>query len=117
MHLTSKHTRSHLCAGGNTALKYNGANPSLHVQLNEPSVFVHAAFVSQLPVPSRHSLISAQEMPSPVKPLLHVHVKSPSVLRHWAFSWQLSVSAAHSSTSVQVVPLPVKPQASKVLQS
>ena len=37
-------------------------NPALQVQLNEPTVLLQTAFVSQLSAPESHSLTSAEQV-------------------------------------------------------
>ena len=45
--------------------------------LNPPGRLMHVASAPQLSVPSAHSSISAQAVPSPVKPFLQAHSKPP----------------------------------------
>lgn len=69
------------------------------MQVREPGVLVQAAFASQPPLFVRHSLMSVQVTPSPVKPWLQVHVRLPGVFAQAALAEQPPFAVAHSSMS------------------
>ena len=81
----------------------------MHAQLNEPTALVQVAVEAQPPLLVKHSLMSAQLLPVPVKPVLHAHELEPGVLVQLALTSQPPLLLRHSLTSVQVKPSPVKP--------
>jgi hypothetical protein len=78
--------------------------PELQAQVREPGVFVQVAFVSQPPLPVRHSLMSVQVVPLPVKPELQAQVREPGVFVQVAFVSQPPLPVRHSLTSTHPLP-------------
>jgi len=69
------------------------AYPAGQPQVRLPVVLVQTPMGSQPPFAVAHSLMSAQEPPSPVNPVRHAHAKPPVLLVQFAFGWHAAGEA------------------------